>query len=143
MQKYQVSVNGRERSVELMNLVGDTLTLDVDGERFEVQVSVDTRSFVRATNGQAAGSPAPMPTRAVAKSAGVGEVAAPMPGVVTKVLVKKGDTVAAGQAVVLLEAMKMENSVSAAVSGVVTTLNVKAGDEVGNGAILLKIEPAK
>lgn len=143
MQRYNVSVNGRERTVELLELSGDVVTLEVDGERFEVQVSVDSRSFSQAPTGVAVSAPTPPQPRISAKAAVRGDVVAPMPGVVTKVLVKTGDVVSVGQPVVLLEAMKMENSVSAAVAGVVSSVAVKTGDEVGNGALLLKIEPGK
>ena len=59
---------------------------------------------------------------------------------IVKVLVEVGQTVEAGQSVVVLEAMKMENQIEADKSGVVKAINVKTGDTVGAGDIVVIIE---
>ena len=64
----------------------------------------------------------------------------PMQGTVVKVLVEVGQTVEAGQAVIVLEAMKMENNIVAEKSGRVTEVKVKAGDTVGAGDIVVVVE---
>jgi 3-methylcrotonyl-CoA carboxylase alpha subunit len=64
-----------------------------------------------------------------------------MPGSVVRVAIKEGDTVAAGQVLVVLEAMKMEHAVQAASPGTVTEVNVEEGDQVETGRILVVIEP--
>ena len=64
----------------------------------------------------------------------------PMQGTIVKVLVEVGQTVEAGQSVVVLEAMKMENQIEADKSGVVKAINVKTGDTVGAGDIVVIIE---
>jgi propionyl-CoA carboxylase alpha chain len=71
----------------------------------------------------------------------LGGLVAPMPGVAIDVRVAAGDTVVAGQVLVVLEAMKMEHHVSAPDDGVVTDVHVRTGDQVPNGAVLLVIEP--
>jgi acetyl-CoA/propionyl-CoA carboxylase biotin carboxyl carrier protein len=63
-----------------------------------------------------------------------------MQGTIVKTLVSVGDEVAAGQAVVVLEAMKMENQVNAEKAGTVTEVRVAAGDNVGTGDVLMVIE---
>jgi pyruvate carboxylase subunit B len=68
---------------------------------------------------------------------GGGAVKAPMPGLVVKVLVEAGATVAAGQGLVVLEAMKMENEIKAMAPGVVDSVAVKAGQAVEKGAPLV------
>jgi len=83
---------------------------------------------------QAAAAPAPKPA-AGAK----GQVAAPMPGMVVDVLVKPGDPVRAGDVVVVLEAMKMENGLEAPVDGVVQEVLFKKGESVSKDAVLLTI----
>ena len=70
-----------------------------------------------------------------------GAVGAPMPGKVTKIAVAPGQTVTAGQMLVVLEAMKMEYTLKAPVSGKVATLNCKVGDQVTLGQMLVKVEP--
>ena len=64
----------------------------------------------------------------------------PMQGTIVKVLVEVGQTVEAGQSVVVLEAMKMENQIEADKSGVVKAINVKTGDTVGAGDVVVVIE---
>jgi biotin carboxyl carrier protein len=76
------------------------------------------------------------------KGAGVGEgtVVSPMPGRVLKVLVAEGDRVEAGAAVVVVEAMKMENELGAARRGTVRKVHVAPGQNVESGARLVEIE---
>jgi pyruvate carboxylase subunit A/propionyl-CoA carboxylase alpha chain len=78
----------------------------------------------------------PDPDSAVAQ----GSLLAPMPGAVTKVAAAVGDTVTAGQALIWLEAMKMEHTIAAPTDGILAELNVTAGQQVDVGAILARIE---
>ena len=63
----------------------------------------------------------------------------PMQGTIVKVLVSVGDTVEVGQAVTVLEAMKMENNITAETGGTVTEIRVKPGDSVGAGDVVVVI----
>jgi pyruvate carboxylase subunit B len=69
-----------------------------------------------------------------------GDIASPIPGRVVKVLVAKGDTVKAGDPVLIIEAMKMENRVPAPVAGTVAALYVKDGDDVKPDETLVQLE---
>ena len=71
---------------------------------------------------------------------GGGTVKAPMPGLVVKVLVEVGSTVGAGQGLVVLEAMKMENEIKATAPGVVESLSVKPGQAVEKGTVLVTLK---
>ena len=62
-----------------------------------------------------------------------------MPGVIINVLVKEGDSVSAGDAVVILEAMKVENTLTAPAAGKVLAVNCKTGDSVKKGEVLVQI----
>ena len=64
---------------------------------------------------------------------------APLPGTVTTINVKVGDTVAVGDVVLVLEAMKMQNNIEAEYAGTVTSVVVNPGDSVMEGAVLLTI----
>lgn len=68
------------------------------------------------------------------------EIGASIPGTVTKIMVKEGDQVKAGQNLIVLEAMKMEAQIVAPVGGKVISVNVTEGQQVKNGELLLKIE---
>ena len=72
--------------------------------------------------------------------AGDGTISAPMQGTIVKVLVEAGDSVEAGQAVLVLEAMKMENHINAEHAGTIKEIRVQAGDTVGTGDVLVVIE---
>ena len=69
-----------------------------------------------------------------------GGLVAPMPGKVLETLVEPGETVQAGQALMVLEAMKMEHRIVAAHDGTVTAVHHQAGEQVSQGAVLLELE---
>ncbi|MGH8978750.1 MAG: biotin/lipoyl-containing protein, partial [Acidimicrobiia bacterium] len=73
-------------------------------------------------------------------ASGDGTVTAPMQGTIVKVLVAVGDTVETGQAMLVLEAMKMENHINAEKAGTVSEIRVQPGDGVGTGDVLAVIE---
>ncbi|HEV7731245.1 MAG TPA: biotin/lipoyl-containing protein [Candidatus Binatia bacterium] len=77
--------------------------------------------------------------RAAGGGAGSGSVTAPMPGKVVRVLVAVGDVVETGQALVVLEAMKMETTLAAEVAGTVKAVHAEAGGMVDAGAVIVEI----
>jgi acetyl-CoA/propionyl-CoA carboxylase, biotin carboxylase, biotin carboxyl carrier protein len=120
-----------------------TVPVEVDGKRFSVKLWLpDAPVAARAAAGGAAakaGRPKPAGVGSGA-SAGGGTISAPMQGTIVKVLVAVGDTVEAGESMLVLEAMKMENHLAAEMSGTVAEVRVSAGDTVGTGDVLLVIE---
>jgi acetyl-CoA/propionyl-CoA carboxylase biotin carboxyl carrier protein len=118
-------------------LVERTVPVEVEGKRFTVRVWMPE---VTGTAAPAAARRSPRP-KAVGAAAGAsnGMIAAPMQGTIVKVLVTEGEQVAAGQAVLVLEAMKMENHLNAERDGTVTEIRVQAGDTVGTGDVLVVI----
>jgi acetyl-CoA/propionyl-CoA carboxylase biotin carboxyl carrier protein len=123
-------------------LVEQTLPVEVDGRRYSVKVWLPDATVARAGGG-AAGPARPRPKPAMSGGsgggAGSGTVTAPMQGTIVKVLVEVGATVATGDALVVLEAMKMENDINAETSGTVQEIRVSAGDSVGTGDVLAVI----
>jgi len=126
-------------------LVRRQTTVEVNGKRFDVAM------WVPESTGAVGGAPvqagpararAAKRTRAAAGAgaAGSGDVTVPMQGTIVKVLVEVGQQVEAGQAVVVLEAMKMENQIAADRAGKVTEIKVTAGDTVGGGDVVVVIE---
>ncbi len=120
-------------------LIERTVPVEVDGKRFAVRVWLpDAPSSIDA---EGTGRRAPRPRAAAAGGgAGDGTVNAPMQGTIVKVLITEGDTVEPGQALVVLEAMKMENHINAERGGTVKEVRVGAGDTVGTGDVLVVIE---
>jgi acetyl-CoA/propionyl-CoA carboxylase, biotin carboxylase, biotin carboxyl carrier protein len=125
------------------------MDVEVNGKRFKVAAWVPESGpviGVAAGNGGGVGGAAAKPARAAGGSgtggsaAGSGAVSVPMQGTIVKILVEVGQAVTAGMAVVVLEAMKMENQINAEKSGTVKEIKVKPGDTVGAGDIVVIIE---
>jgi acetyl-CoA/propionyl-CoA carboxylase biotin carboxyl carrier protein len=112
--------------------------VEVDGRHFKVRLWVPD---IAATSAAARPS-RPRPTAGGAHSggsAGAGNVVVPMQGTIVKVLVEVGQEVEIGEAVCVLEAMKMENNINAEKAGPVTEVRVKAGQTVGAGDVVVVI----
>ena len=103
-------------------------TLWIDGFRFDVE-ALDERT--RAIRDLSA---------ATAKPSGPAPLVAPMPGMIVRVNVGEGHEVQAGQGLVVMEAMKMENELRAATAGTVKRVHVAPGTAVEKGALLLEME---
>ena len=115
-----------------------TVVVEVGGRRLEVSLPGD----LAIGGGAPVGAKAKPRKRSGGKTAATvsgDAVAAPMQGTIVKVAVAEGQQVAAGELVVVLEAMKMENPVTAHKAGTVTALAVAPGDAVTQGAVLLEI----
>jgi len=123
-------------------LVQRNTTVEVNGKRFDVKMWVPDTPMVAAGPAKAA---AKKPARGSSGSgggggaAGSGNVEVPMQGTIVKVLVEVGQSVEVGQAVCVLEAMKMENQITAEKAGTVKEVKVKQGDTVGAGDVVVVI----
>ena len=142
--KYQVKVDGKVFEVEVEKVGGGYSSLTPSS--LTAAPAAPVAATPQAAPAPAAAAPAapapqaaPAPAAAPAASGGSGDVIAPMPGTVLKVNVNNGDTVASGDVILILEAMKMENEIVAPCAGKVT-LNVKAGETVDTDALLASVE---
>ena len=164
--KYVVTLAGRDHEV-VVN--GGTLTIDDRACEAHLEMIagtplclllLDGRSYTFAVSRGAdgrwtlleAGDPVAVEvtderTRYIRSLAGAGKthqaggvLKAPMPGLVVKVLVEPGQTVTAGQSLVVLEAMKMENELKAPSTALVETVSVRAGQAVEKGQALVTLE---
>jgi acetyl-CoA/propionyl-CoA carboxylase biotin carboxyl carrier protein len=121
-----------------------TIPVEVEGKRFSVRVWLPEAP----AGGEAEPRGAGRAGRRVSKPrlaaggavGGDGTVSAPMQGTIVKVLVAQGEAVEPGQALLVLEAMKMENHINAERGGTVKEVRVAAGDTVGTGDVLIVIE---
>jgi len=120
-------------------LVQRSTTVEVNGKRFDVKMWVPDMPMVAAGPAKAAKKPARAAGGSGGAAAGSGNVEVPMQGTIVKVLVEVGQTVEVGQAVCVLEAMKMENQITAEKAGTVTEVRVQQGDTVGAGDIVIVI----
>ena len=116
-----------------------SLTVEVGGKRLEVSLPAG----ISLGGGGAAAGPKKAPKRSAKKGGGGASgdaVAAPMQGTIVKVAVEEGQKVEAGELVVVLEAMKMEQPLNAHKAGVVTGLAAEVGATVPTGTVLLEIK---
>lgn len=150
MKKYQYKVQGVDYDVEIEEVEGNIAKVNVNGIPFEVELQQPINAAKHPTivkpkvAAPAAPAAAPAPKAAApaapAAAAGTGNaVKAPLPGTINGINVKVGDTVAVGDTLLVLEAMKMQNNIEAEYAGTVTAINVAVGDVVMEGSVLLTI----
>ena len=114
------------------------LKITVNGVTYDVQVEEADGSSVSAP--VAVSAPAAPKAAAKPSAAASGEpVKSPMPGTILDIKVKVGQAVKAGDVLVILEAMKMENEIKAAKDGTITSVDVSKSESVDTGAVLVTI----
>jgi biotin carboxyl carrier protein len=144
---YKVTIDGVERVVDAQLITGNLWSVlygngsfEVDvtrlpAEEYEVLIKGDCHKFTLMNEQRR------VMLRAGGKgSAGKAMLTSPMPGKVVKLLVEEGQEVAAGQGVIVVEAMKMENELKSALPGKVKEIFVEEGQVVESGAKLLLVE---
>ena len=129
MRKFNVTVNGQAYEVEVEEVGG-------------VQTAAPVRAAAPVAAAPAAAAPKAAATKAAAPAAaGAGDpIKAPMPGNILDVKAKVGDKVKNGDAIVILEAMKMENPIPAPRDGTITSITVTKGATVEAGQVLATIQ---
>jgi biotin carboxyl carrier protein len=159
MKKYQYKVQGVDYEVEIAEVEGKIARVNVNGIPFEIEMQkpinaakhpalAATKRTAPAASAPAAApvapaapaAPAAAPVKPAAAPAGAGNaVKAPLPGTINAINVKVGDTVAVGDIVIVLEAMKMQNNIESEYAGTVTSITVNQGDSVMEGAVMMTI----
>jgi len=132
------AVDGTPVDVRLWSATPTSVDLSVDGVRRRCDVSLGQATYVDSSLGHSAlveDPRFPMPGSALA----AGSLTAPMPGTVLRVLAAVGDEVKTGDALVVLEAMKMEHAVKAVADGTVTDVLVDASAQVDAGTVLIVV----
>ncbi|WP_419161899.1 biotin/lipoyl-containing protein [Candidatus Palauibacter sp.] len=144
-------INGFDREAELIRVGDGELRLILDGRNHRVfarptpkgwRVTVRGRTFEVAVEDERARALRALASRS-ADGTGAREVRAPMPGLISRVLVRPGQRVAGGEALVVVEAMKMENELRSEGSATVAEIRVGPGDIVDRDDVLVTLEPEK
>lgn len=145
--KYKITVNNQTFEVEIENINSRPVIAFVDGDRFEVLPENagqnETWKEAGETKNNAEKKPciptqAPVPTPSPNPAMSGNTLTAPLPGTVVEIFVKPGDKVQAGGVVLIIEAMKMKNSIRSVFSGTVGEVLVNAGQSVAHKQALIK-----
>ena len=139
MTVYKMTINGESYNARIVEYGEERIVVNLNDVDWIVEVEHDESThaprLVRAAQKDANIMSVPQKvTFAVA-----GAVAAPLPGVIKSILVKEGDTVNEGDALLILEAMKMDSEIDASASGTVKKICVSEGATVHEGEILVEI----
>jgi biotin carboxyl carrier protein len=142
MKEYNLIINGNSYNVVINELEETLAEVEVNGTPYQVTIDKPLKKSTPAPSPRAQRSAAPTTAKAShsspkSTSGNSYTVNSPLPGVILEVTVKEGDTVKAGQKLIVLEAMKMENNIEAERDGVVASIKVNKGDSVLEGAPLI------
>lgn len=144
MKEYKYTINGKKYEVTIGDIVDNIADITVNGENYKVEMEPEQepekkKVVVRPPAAQPSASSS-QPASSNSNINAANAVKAPLPGVITDVKVAVGDEVKAGDAVVVLEAMKMANNLTAEKGGKVTAICVQPGQNVMEGDALVVIE---
>jgi len=144
MKSYNLKVNNKDYKVDIESITDNKAEVLCNEKRYEVIFEgspVQTKTPVLSRK-----AAVPMAdttkTHSRADHAAANVIKAPIPGLMTEVLVNVGDKVAVGDIVAKMEAMKMENNILASSDGSIKHVRVKVGDSVLEGDVLIDMEDA-
>ncbi|RZT93488.1 biotin-dependent enzyme [Ancylomarina subtilis] len=138
MKKFKFTIRGQEFDVDIKEIEGKNAQIEVNGTVYDVEIEAKekaskTPQLIRkpVVNKPGEGQ--------IKKSSGGVSVKAPLPGTIIKVGVAVGDSINAGDTLLVMEAMKMENNVLAEKAGTVKSIKVNVGDSVLQDDVLIEL----
>ena len=143
MKEYKFKIHGNEYEVSINSVEDNIADVTVNGTQYEVEIEGSKVSKITkptpSTSSAATTAEVISTAKAAAKKSAGTAVKSPLPGVIVDLKVREGDQVKAGQHLLVLEAMKMENNIDADRDGIIVELKVNKGDSVLEGDTLLTI----
>jgi biotin carboxyl carrier protein len=140
---WRVTLDGKPLAVDAAEIAPNTISILLDGQIFEISVTPSPDGELKLQTGPHEFTAEIVDPRAWSgrrhgnvEVEGLQQILAPMPGKVVRLLVKEGDHVEAGQGLLVVEAMKMQNEVRSPKSGTVERVRAKEGQRVNAGEIL-------
>jgi 3-methylcrotonyl-CoA carboxylase alpha subunit len=139
---FVVQTDQRMTATRIIRRFDDGCLMEVDGRQMRIQIFGSSQGMTLLVDGKAHEFHVPdMLAAGVDSAVGSDHLVAPMPGFVKIVRVGVGDAVSTGDALIIMEAMKMELTLAAMDDGVVESVHVVEGDQVAEGTVLLSLEP--
>lgn len=141
MKTYKLKINGKDYQVDIRNFQDDYADVTCDGAEYHIEF--EKKKTVRKQNIVERKPASPLPAQSKTRrpsSPGSNSIQAPIPGLMTAILVKAGDTVEAGQIVAKMEAMKMENNIYAPGDSVIAEIMVAVSDSILEGDVIMTLE---
>lgn len=141
---FQIEIDGEKKIISISRISPAHLSIIVDGKSFNVEVEHFEKDYQVSTRGEVYNFSV-IDEREVTISSepsdsGEKVIKAPMPGLVVEIVVSEGDQVKAGDTLLVLEAMKMQNEITAPASGIILSVLVKPNDKVNSGDDLLVLD---
>ena len=145
MKEYKYKINGNLYNVVIGDIEENIAHVEVNGTHYTVEMEKKPKSApapkpVARPAAKPAAAPAAAPAAKPAAGGAKSGVKSPLPGVILDIKVNVGDAVKKGQTIIILEAMKMENSINADKDGKIAAINVSKGESVLEGTDLVIIE---
>ncbi|MCA0445257.1 MAG: biotin/lipoyl-binding protein [Bacteroidetes bacterium] len=145
MKNFKFAINGNNYEVEIQSIEGNLATIEVNGAAYTVEIDREVKSTKTPTLVRSVAVPSTDAEKSTVRTAkptdrkGTGGIKSPLPGTVLEMHVKVGDQVNIGTKLLVLEAMKMENTINSDKAGTVTAVKVDKGDSVLEGDLLIEI----
>lgn len=134
--KYVVKVADQTYEVEIEDIYARPVIARVNNQVFEVSPEARARPVVQRELNES--KPMDLPRPAVTPITNTGELTAPLPGTVIEIFVKPGDRIESGQIILVIEAMKMKNSIRSTRAGKIAEVLTSAGETVAHKQALVK-----
>ena len=143
--KFTISINGKSYEISIGDITSSPISVFADGKEYKVELKND---FIEKTGAEISNTDDISEVKINKKNDSIietnqvedGTVRAPMPGVIIEIKVSKGDDVKKGDILMILESMKMENSIKTSVDGIVSSIFISQGDSVQFGQSLMEIK---
>lgn len=136
MTSYRVTINGKSLEAKVLAKDKSSIKYEIAGKVYSVSLEPKIERVSTTPTVNSVSSHQPRPTLIVS----IDQIVAPMSGLVSKVLIKKGEKIKAGQTILVMEAMKMENNIVSPRDGSVKTVHVSPSQEVNSQQVLVTLD---
>lgn len=139
MKKFKFTISGNDYDVQINDIEDNIADLEINGTQYKVEIHQEVKKTKTPKLVRKPVQKTPGEGEIKKKSSTAKAIKAPLPGTIISIAVKEGDTVTKGQTLMVMEAMKMENSIMAESDGTVTAIKVSAGQSVLQDDVLVEI----